>query len=98
MTMDWYGFVVWGDDAICQKGLLGIGGLFYQKEGVTFFLDLAGHVQQYCVIGMKCGDEEEQDYPFILRSLPRCRAKMADSFTGWLEQPTATNGKVGYIS
>ncbi len=78
--------------------MLGIGGLFYQEEGITFFLDLIGHIRQYCVIGVECADEEEPDYLSILRNLPNCWTKVADSFTEWLEQIAATNGKLGYLS
>ena len=97
MTEQWYGFIM-GDNVPYKDGLLNIGSLSYDDEYVILFLDLAGVVQQNCVIGVKCGEEEEPDFLPVIRNLPHCWTKLADSFTAWLERIAETGGTLGYTT
>ncbi len=97
MTMTWYGRLV-GEEMIYDHGLLGIGhlSLFEKRQpAIYFFLDLAGTVDRYAVIGI----HYRTALVSILRSLPnypRRWIKVADSFTDWLEKLAATGGLFGY--
>lgn len=104
MTDDWYSDVLSSDGGLYENGLLLIGTLTFTREGilqfVKFFLDVAGTIKQYCVIA---AGPLKPPYPNVVPILqspqnhPTQWTKLADSFTGWLEQAAETRGTFGYI-
>jgi hypothetical protein len=100
MVEEWYSFI-FGDDAEYENGLLLIGTLlWWEGDYIKFYLDLAGHVDQYCVIGISLGGAEDLNSVQVLQNLhqnPGLWKKVGDSFTGWLEQAAETHGTFGYV-
>lgn len=107
MVEEWYGYVM-GDDAIIieptEDKMLYIGSLSLWKGRiigyVSFFLDLAGIVQRFCVLGMHSWGPEGSDLsPFIHQpdAYPHRVRKLGNSFTEWLEGLAESEGTFGYV-
>lgn len=107
MVEEWYSSVV-SDEAlqeVGQYGFLTIGSLNFREQHkykfqyVTFFLDLAGHVQKHCVIGIGPWGAETLTPLDILKDIhayPGTWQKVANSFTEWLELAAETEGAFIY--
>lgn len=107
MVEEWYASVV-SDVAFSEPGKSGVLSLGrmsfrtgeYQFQYVTFFLDLAGILQENCVIGIgPWGKEELTSFTIIkdIHAYPGMWRKIANSFTEWLEQTSETQGSFNYI-
>lgn len=103
MVEDWYDFIM-GDEGTYENGLLLIGRLSFRGERsgecVYFFLDLASIVHRFCIIGIHLGELQNFDVLTVIQHLDiyqSCWTKLANSFTGWLEQAAETHGTFGYI-
>jgi hypothetical protein len=99
MLLEWYGFIMDGDGAIYENGLLSIGTLSFKgkRSGdmVFFLLDLAGTIHRNAVIGIRSWKLGESDLSPILQNphaYPGYWSKLTDSFSEWLEQIATTGG------
>jgi hypothetical protein len=102
MVEEWYGFIK-GDEGAYENGWLLIAGLSLSGERVgqyvDFFMDLAGTLCPYCVIGVTSwGPGGSSRLPVVqnLDAYPTRWTKLADSFTEWLERVAETGGTLGY--
>jgi hypothetical protein len=106
MVEDWYAAVD-SDEAFPEPGkygFLSLGSLSFREgkhkfQHVDFFLDLAGVVQEYCVIGVgPWGEGEPNSFTIIkdLRAYPQKWQKIADTFTEWLDKAAETQGVFVY--
>lgn len=106
MVEEWYGFIA-GDEALQEPGkygFLSLGSLNFgqgklKSKHIGFFLDLAGGVQEHCVIGVGPWGEDTLTPSTIIKDLhayPDMWRKIAGSFTEWLEQAAETRGAFGY--
>jgi hypothetical protein len=103
----WYSSIV--SDAVLQEpgeyGFLSLGSTNIRKgehrlQRVHFVLDLAGTVQEYCVIGVGPWGLGTPDPETVLQDLQghsEMWRKLANSFTEWLEQAVDTEGSFGYV-
>jgi hypothetical protein len=102
MTDDWYGDVM-GDDGIYENGLLLIGTLAFgnnPRQFNRFFLDVVGIIDQYCVIQTELQGPPHSELLQMLQSPldhPTDWAKVAGSFTEWLELVAETQGSLGNV-
>jgi hypothetical protein len=104
MVEEWYGYIA-GDDGLYEGGLLEIAGLSFDRESgefdyAYFFLDLAGVIYRYGVIGLQWWKVRGLGLQPVLRdphAHPMCWTKIADSFTEWLEKAADTAGTFGYV-
>lgn len=102
MVEEWYGFIK-GDEGAYENGWLLIASLTLKEERighyVDFFLDLAGSVHKYCVIGIPTGGISSTNSLQVIRDLdahPDHWSKITSSFTEWLELAAKTKGSFGY--
>lgn len=103
MVEDWYGYPL-DDDSLYKNGLLSIALLNLKKartgEHVYFMLDLAGILEQNCVIAITSWGQGKDDPLSIIGNLqayPQRWAKLANSFIHWLELIAKTSGTLGYL-
>ncbi len=108
MVESWYGYMNSGDHVYMeaeQQGWLSLGSLVfreghkYSDQRVRFFLDLAGTVQRYSVIGIGPWDGATPRAINMLSDLytyPGMWKKLANSFTEFLEQAAETRGAFAY--
>lgn len=104
MVETWYGYVNTADHVLMESGQLGwlsLGRLVfrtghkYDYQRVLFYLDLAGIVQKYSVIGVgPWGGAEPQELSILsdIHAYSGMWRKVANSFTEWLEQAAETRG------
>jgi hypothetical protein len=106
MVEERYSSVV-SDEALQNPGAYGflsLGVLSFRAgehrfQRVSFFLDLTGTIQRYCVIGVGPWGKGTLTPDAILKALPAHHAMWqmtASSFTGWLERAADTRGAFGY--
>ena len=101
MAEEWYPYLM-GKTGHYENGFLKTGTLrirnFIENNFmyVSFFLDIGGRIQQYCVIQVsmwKLGNLNLQDVFRNLRSCSFCWSVAANSFTEWLQIAANTKGR-----
>lgn len=107
MVEEWYSAID-SDEAFPEPekyGFLSLGMLNFRKgkyksQYVDFFLDLAGSVQKYCVIGVgPWGKDDPNSFAIIkdIHAYSEMWQITANSFTEWLKQVAETHGSFGYM-
>lgn len=101
MAEEWYPYLM-GKAGHYENGFLKIGTLrirdFVEDNFmyVSFYLDIGGKIQRYCVIQVsmwKLGNLKLQDVFRELQSCSFCWSIVANSFTEWLQIAAITKGR-----